>query len=133
MGNHYCEEEGVEGCTGRVLAVAQMAEGWATANPPPVGAIMPNDTICDSNATCKGKYPEPYAYIKNVLFSQSLPEWEKRILNGTGNYSFPRKLVARWFDYNTSIEEDLDYNTAEDCLLHIGNLDQLWEWGSLFD
>ena len=41
--------------------------------------------------------------------------------------------MLRWFNYNHSIEEGLNYNTAEDCLLHIGNLDQLWEWGSHFD
>ena len=32
-------------------------------------------------------------------------------------------VVLRWFNYNHSVEEGLNYNTAEDCLLHIGNLD----------
>ena len=44
-------------CTGRYMAVAQFAQGWATAFPPPVSTIMPNYTICDNNDTCKGYYP----------------------------------------------------------------------------
>jgi hypothetical protein len=44
-------------CTGRYLAVAQLAEGWVTALPPPVSTISANDTICDSNSTCTGYFP----------------------------------------------------------------------------
>ena len=36
-------------------------------------------------------------------------------------------------NYNASIVKDLDFNTAEDCLFHIGNLDALWDNGTLYD
>jgi hypothetical protein len=55
--NHYCEFVSAEGCTGRFLAVSQMADGWVTSNTPPVSTITANDTICDNNVTCQGKYP----------------------------------------------------------------------------
>ena len=70
LANHYCEEVGLSECTGRWLGVAQMAESWATGNPPPVAGITQNDTICDDNVTCKGKYPEPNAFIRNVLVAE---------------------------------------------------------------
>ena len=57
-------------CTGRYLAVAQMADGWVTSKPPPVATISPNDTICDNNVTCKGQYPELYSFYKNVFKSK---------------------------------------------------------------
>jgi hypothetical protein len=65
--NHYCSQIEMRECTGRYLAVGQMAEGWITSNTPPVSSITPNDTICDSNVTCLGKYPEPYAFANNVF------------------------------------------------------------------
>ncbi len=55
--NHYCAQINMSECTGRYLGVAQMADGWVTANTPPVSTISPNDTICDDNITCKGIYP----------------------------------------------------------------------------
>lgn len=36
-------------------------------------------------------------------------------------------------NYNKSIDEKYDYNTAENSLFHIGNLDALWDNGTLFD
>ena len=55
--NHYCAQISMNECTGRYLGVAQMADGWVTGNTPPVSTIVPNDTICDNNVTCVGKYP----------------------------------------------------------------------------
>jgi len=31
------------------------------------------------------------------------------------------------------VTKGVNFNTAEDCLLHIGNLDRLWEWGTNYD
>ena len=45
---------------------------------------------------------------------------------------FPREAVLNWFNYNNSIEEGLNYTTAQNCLLHIGNLDDLWAIGLEF-
>ncbi len=36
-------------------------------------------------------------------------------------------------NYNKSIDQKYDYNTAENCLFHIGNLDALWDNGTLYD
>jgi hypothetical protein len=36
-------------------------------------------------------------------------------------------------NYNISITEGKDYNTAENSLLHIGNLDALWDNGTLYE
>ena len=36
-------------------------------------------------------------------------------------------------NYNRSYEKGKNYNTAENCLLHIGNLDAIWELGKKFD
>ncbi len=44
------------------------------------------------------------------------PNWMKNLVN-----------------YNLSIQEGYDYNTAENCLFHIGNLDALWDNGTLYD
>lgn len=60
--NHYCADIDMKDCTGRYLSVAQITDGWVTASPPPVSTITPNDTICDNNFTCKGYYPELYAF-----------------------------------------------------------------------
>lgn len=123
--NHYCAEVKMSECTGRYLGVAQMADGWVTANTPPVSTISPNDTICDDNVTCKGLYPEPFAFAKNIF---RLDERLAKTLNidPTAPLTFPRQSVLNWFNYNHSIDAKLDYNTAQNCLLHIGNLDDLW-------
>ena len=71
--NHYCVGINMSECTGRYLAVAQFAEGWATAYPPPVSTIRPNDTICDNNVTCKNYYPEIYAFYKNIYLKHLKP------------------------------------------------------------
>jgi hypothetical protein len=47
--------------------------------------------------------------------------------------SFSREVVESWLNYNKSYTKGKNYNTAENCLLHIGNLDKLWEWGTKFD
>ena len=47
--------------------------------------------------------------------------------------SFDVDQVEAWFNYNKTVTEGIDFNTAEDCLMHIGNLDQIWEWGINFD
>lgn len=40
---------------------------------------------------------------------------------------FEADLVERWFNYNKSNpEQKVWWNTDQDCLLHIGNLDYLW-------
>ena len=111
-------------CTGRYLAVAQMTDGWVSAKPPPVSTITANDTICDNNNTCISYYPELYAFEKNVY-------WGGKQQQTT--IPFNRSQVGAWFDYNKTVTEGVDFNTAEDCLLHIGNLDQLWEWGTDYD
>lgn len=42
-----------------------------TRNPPPSGnPIQPNDTICLSNVTCAGYYPELSAFYKNVYLER---------------------------------------------------------------
>ena len=41
--------------------------------------------------------------------------------------------MLNWFNYNATVEEGVDFNTAENCLLHIGNLDALWEMGLKFE
>lgn len=115
-------------CTGRYLGVAQLADGWVTANTPPVSTISPNDTICDDNVTCKGLYPEPYAFAKNIFKIDSSLAASLN-MDPTEVITFPRTAVLNWFNYNHSIQADLNYNTAQDCLLHIGNLDFLWEKG----
>jgi hypothetical protein len=111
-------------CTGRYLAVAQMTDGWVSAKPPPVSTITANDTICDNNNTCINYYPELYAFEKNIY-------WGGKQQQTT--IPFNRSQVGAWFDYNKTVTEGVDFNTAEDCLLHIGNLDQLWEWGTDYD
>lgn len=65
--NHYCAEVKKEDCTGRYLAVAQLAEGWVTSHIPPVSTLTPTDTICNDNITCQGRFPEPYAFAKNIF------------------------------------------------------------------
>lgn len=127
--NHYCAAMNLSECTGRYLAIAQMADGWVTASPPPVSTITPNDTICDNNATCKGYYPELYAFEKNVFWGSE----SARKVPQNAEITFKREQVEGWFNYNKSITNGLDYNTAEDCLLHIGNLDQIWAWGVDYD
>ena len=122
--NHYCADITPSKCTSRYLSIGQMTEGWVTAKPPPVSTITPNDTICDNNVTCMGYYPELYAFEKNVF-------WGGKQQNST--ITFTRAQIGAWFDYNTSAVPGPDFNTAEDCLLHIGNLDQLWEWGMDYD
>jgi hypothetical protein len=123
--NHYCAGLDERNCTGRFLAVGQMADGWVTASPPPVSTITPNDTICDNNNTCKGYYPELYAFEKNVFWGQADPHSLARI-PANSEITFKREQVEAWFDYNKTVTEGLNFNTAENCLLHIGNLDQIW-------
>jgi hypothetical protein len=131
--NHYCAQVSMDKCTGRYLGVAQLADGWVTANTPPVATISPNDTICDDNVTCKGLYPEPYAFAKNVFKMDSALLSALNYEPTAKPMTFPREAVLRWFDYNRSVEAGLDYNTAQDCLLHIGNLDDLWAMGLAFE
>ena len=71
-----------------------MSEGWVTAKPPPVSTISANDTICDNNSTCKGYYPELYAFEKNVYWGGK---------QSISKVTFDRKRVRAWFDYNRSI------------------------------
>lgn len=52
---------------------------------------------------------------------------------GPKGLTFDREMVLGWFNYNNSQDAKINYTTAENCLLHIGNLDQLWEWGTAFD
>lgn len=126
--NHYCAQINMTECTGRYLSVTQLADGWVTGNTPPVSTISPNDSICDDNVTCKGLYPEPYAYAKNIFrMTHSGSDLESTPI------TFPRQSVLNWFNYNHSIQEGLDYNTAQNCLLHIGNLDDLWEMGMNYE
>jgi hypothetical protein len=47
--------------------------------------------------------------------------------------TFSRETVLKWFEYDRSFEEGKNYSTAQNCLLHIGNLDQMWEWGTAYD
>jgi len=68
--NHYCDDIEMQNCTGRYLSIAQLAQAYMTSNTPPVSTISGNDTICDDNVTCKGLYPELYAYYKNVYKKQ---------------------------------------------------------------
>lgn len=123
--NHYCAEVARQNCTGRYLAIGQMTDGWVTAFPPPVASITPNDTICDNNSTCKSFYPELYSFSKNLYLGSKS---SKGI-----NIPFNRSTVLGWLDYNKSVEVGKKYNTAEDCLLHIGNLDQVWQWGTQYN
>ena len=47
---------------------------------------------------------------------------------------FEAGMVERWFNYNKSDhEQGTWWTTDEDCLLHIGNLDYLWDTGSAYD
>lgn len=89
-------------CTGRYLGVAQLADGWVTGNTPPVSTISPNDTICDDNVTCKGLYPEPYAFAKNIfkIYPELAGELE---IDPSVPMKFPRSSVLNWFNYNHSI------------------------------
>jgi len=70
------------------LAIRQIAEGWVTGHTPPV-ATIPNDTICDNNITCKGKYPELYAFAKNIYKEET--------------QQFDYDMVLKWLNYNDSI------------------------------
>lgn len=100
--NHYCVGVSMKDCTGRYLGVAQMADGWVTANTPPVSTISPNDTICDDNVTCHGLYPEPFAFARNIFKadSQLYGRLNAEILQ---TVKFPRESVLNWFNYNNSI------------------------------
>lgn len=100
--NHYCAQVKMSECTGRYLGVAQLADGWVTANTPPVSSISANDTICDDNITCKGLYPEPYAFAKNV-FKMSNPFAAFNEDMSAAPVKFPREAVLSWFNYNNSI------------------------------
>lgn len=55
--NHYCANVKMEECTGRYLAVAQLADGWVTSHIPPVSSLIPTDTICTDNNTCPNMFP----------------------------------------------------------------------------
>jgi hypothetical protein len=44
--NHYCEDIDQVNCTGRYLAIKQIANSFVTLNTPPVSSIVPTDTIC---------------------------------------------------------------------------------------
>lgn len=81
--------------------MAQLADGWVTGNTPPVSTISPNDTICDDNVTCKGLYPEPFAFAKNVF--KMNPELTNKI-DFSVPVTFPRETVLNWFNYNHSIQ-----------------------------
>lgn len=84
-----------------------MTEGWVSAQPPPVSTIQPNDTICDNNNTCKGFYPELFAFEKNVYWgSHHQPSQQN------SEITFKREQIEAWFNYNKSVTHGLDYNTA---------------------
>jgi len=77
-----------------------LASSFVTGNTPPVSTISPNDTICESNVTCPGKYPELHAFYKNVYL--------KNNPNAPSDLVFDYQLVHKWMDYNNSIESDLN-------------------------
>jgi hypothetical protein len=53
--------------------------------------------------------------------------------NANKTLEFDWELTRKWFNYNESLSKDYDYNTRENSLLHIGNLDALWDNGTLAD
>lgn len=121
--NSYCVNQ--TQCNGRYLAYQQFSTSYVTRNPPPGKTIQPNDTICLSNSTCKGYFPELSAFYKNVYLERH-PESDSTL-------EFDPEWMRNLVNYNDSIVEGLDYNTAENCLFHIGNLDALWENGTLYE
>ena len=82
--------------------MAQLADSWVTENTSPVATTSPNDTICDDNITYKGKYPELYAFSKNI-FSLDEGLRSKFDLGLEEGHKFDRKTVLNWFNYNHSI------------------------------
>lgn len=95
-----------------------MASSHVTYNTPPVSTLEPTDTICESNVTCSHTYPELASFYKKV-YLHNHPDMTGIV--------FEADLVERWFNYNKSSPENKAWwNTDEDCLLHIGNLDYLW-------
>lgn len=78
-----------------------------------------------SNSTCEGYFPEISAFYQNVYL--------ERFPDKNSTLSFDPEWMKNVVDYNRSIEKGYDYNTAEDCLFHIGNLDALWDNGTLYE
>lgn len=54
--NFYCGD-GTE-CSGFRLAARQLATSGVTNNTPPVKGVVPSETLCLKNLTCKGGLPE---------------------------------------------------------------------------
>ena len=78
------------------MTIEQMRRSWVTKFPPPPvqDILIPADTICVSNVTCTGLFPEIDAYYRNV-FLELHPEKPR-------NISFDFDTVLRWFDYNNT-------------------------------
>ena len=101
-----------------------MAVSYVTYNTPPVSSIVPTDTICTDNVTCTGFYPQISAYFNNVYVKKH-PEVDPYL-------TFDIESVRRLMDYNPENIPN-QYNKAEYALLHIGNLDALWQNGTAYD
>lgn len=95
-----------------------------TYNTPPVSSITPKDTICFDNTTCYGFWPELSSFYNRVYLKRH-PEADPFL-------KFDNDMVRKWLDYNPGRIKG-EYNKARSALLHIGNLDVLFDHGDCYD
>lgn len=116
--NYYCKDG--SDCNGFNLAARQMMTSEITNKTPPVKGVLPSESLCGKNATCEGGMPEISIYYEKV-FRKDHPEQE------FANLTFSPELGKRWFKHSYP-----ELNRNEDSILHFGNLEALYNNGTLY-